>query len=294
MYETYFASRNYTPEEVGHLTAIYSRSNGVAGPVGTALLLTMSLGAWFVLIIRSKTTLRMAIASIGINFVLLGIFLTGSRMGVVTAVPALAFGLVWWSALGRPSVQVKFLSWAAIFLVGVVLVSSIFSSSFALSTITSSERFVTTIPNLLRGTPDDSFKERMEEFSDVELSYLDFSAERDTGRTSEYLGLLRRYGLAGFLLVWQLWIMVVVRATRAANNAPNMSERSMGIVSMVVAITLVIGGIGSEAFLNPGRMTVLLIVVGLMPVLSKFQYLAPRRIPVESEDIGLQAQPATV
>ena len=294
MYETYFASRNYTAEEVGHLTAIYSRSNGVAGPIGTALLLAMSLGAWFVLIIRSKTTLQMAIASIGINAVLLGIFLTGSRLGVATAVPALAFGLIWWSALGRPSVQAKFLSWAAIFTVGVVLVSSIFSSSFALSTITSFERFATTIPNLLRGTPDDSFKERMEEFSEVELSYLDFSAERDIGRTSEYLVLLRRYGLAGFLLVWQLWLMIVARATRAANSAPNMSDRSMGIISLVVAITLVIGGIDSGALLDPRRMTVLLIVVGLMPVLSRFQSLAPSRRPVEMEDTGLQVQPATI
>ena len=74
----------------------------------------------------------------------------------------------------------------------------------------------------------------------------------------------------------------------------NVAQTVTGVSATTSAASLVIGGIGSEAFLNPGRMTVLLIVVGLMPVLSKFQYLAPRRIPVESEDIGLQAQPATV
>jgi hypothetical protein len=109
----------------------------------------------------------MAFASLGIGDVILGVYLTGSRMGLLTAAPALALGLIWWSSLGRPSVQAKFLSASAILVLVFVLVSSIFSSSFAHSTLTSTERYVTTIPNLLRGTPDDSFKERMEDFSSV-------------------------------------------------------------------------------------------------------------------------------
>ena len=294
MFETYFSARNYSADEVNHLSAIYSRSYGVAGPIGTALLLAMSLGAWFVLIIRSRATHEMVIASVGICLVLLGIFLTGSRLGVLTAVPAVAFGLTWWAVLGRPSLQVKFLSISVILTMVVVLVASIFSSSFALSTITSTERFVKTIPNLLRGTPDDSFKERMEEFSEVELSYLEFSADRNTGRTSEYLVLLSRYGLAGFLLAWQLWLMIVVRATRAANNGPTMGDRSMGIISLVVAVTLIIGGIGTGALLDPKLMTVLLIVVGLTPVLSRFQYLATSRLPFETEDAVGQRQPVAI
>lgn len=294
MYEIYFSARNYSAEEVGHLTAIYARSNGVSGPISSSLLMVMSLGAWFVLIIRSKSTAQMIVASLGINVILLGIYLTGSRLGVLAAGPALAFGLVWWSSLGRPSVQAKFLSISAILIMVFVLVASIFSSSFALSTITSTQRFVSTVPNLLRGTPDDSFKERLEDFSEIELSYLDFSIERETGRTSEYLTLLKRYGLAGFLLVWQLWLMIVVRSTRAANNAPNMSGRSMGIVSMVVSITMVIGAIGDGALLDPSRMTVLLVVVGLMPVLSRFQNLARSRVHVEIDNSVLQVQPATI
>jgi hypothetical protein len=98
----------------------------------------------------------------------------------------------------------------------------------------------------------------------------------------------------GFLLVWQLWLMVVVRATRAANNAPNMSDRSMGIVAMIVAMTMVIGGIGSGALMDPSRMTVLLIVIGLTPVMSRAHSLIPSRPPRDTEGIGLQAQPATV
>ena len=277
MYEIYFSARNYSSEEVGQLPSNYSRSIGVAGPIGSALLMVMSLGAWFVLIIRSKTTAQMVVASLGINLILLGIFLTGSRLGVLAAGPALTFGLVWWSSLGRPIVQGKFLSISAILVMVFVLVASIFSSSFALTTITSTQRLVSTVPNLLRGTPDDSFRERPEDFSEIQLSYFDFTIDRETGLTSEYLILLKRYGLAGFLLVWQLWLMIVVRATRVANNAPNMNGRSMGIVSMVVSITMVISAIGDGALLDPRRMTVLLVVVGLMPVLSRFQYLAPSR-----------------
>ena len=294
MYETYFSAKNYSTEEIGHMSTVHARSSGVAGPIGNALFLMTSLGAWFVLIIRSKTTPQMAFASLGISAVILAIYLTGSRLGLLTAAPALVLGLVWWSSLGRPSVQSKFLSMSAILVLVFVLVASIFSSSFALSTLTSTERYVMTIPNLLRGTPDDSFEERLADYSNVELSYFDVSAERETGRTSEYLVLLKRYGMAGFLLVWQLWLMVVVRATRAANNAPSMSDRSMGIVSMVVAMTMVIGGIGNGALQDPSRMTVLLIVVGLTPVMSRVHSLIPSRPPRDSEGIGLQVQPATV
>jgi len=180
--------------------------------------------------------------------------------------------------------QSKFLSMSAILVLVFVLVSSIFSSSFAHSTVITTQRYVRTIPDLLRGTPDDSIKERLEDFSEVEISYIEFSAERETGRTSEYLIQLKRYGLAGFLLMWQFWLMVVVRATRAANNAPSISDRSM---------TMVINGIGTAALLDPGHMTVLLIVVGLTPVMSRVHSLISSR-PRNTEGIGLQAQPATV
>jgi hypothetical protein len=178
--------------------------------------------------------------------------------------------------------QSKFLSMSAILVLVFVLVSSIFSSSFAHSTVITTQRYVRTIPDLLRGTPDDSIKERLEDFSEVEISYIEFSAERETGRTSEYLIQLKRYGLAGFLLMWQFWLMVVVRATRAANNAPSISDRSMGIVSMIVAMTMVISGIGTAALLDPGHITVLLIVVGLTPVMSRVHSpipSCPRGIP---------------
>ena len=180
--------------------------------------------------------------------------------------------------------QLKFLSMSAILVLVFVLVSSIFSSSFAHSTVITTQRYVRTIPDLLRGTPDDSIKERLEDFSEVEISYIEFSAERETGRTSEYLIQLKRYGLAGFLLMWQFWLMVVVRATRAANNAPSISDRSM---------TMVINGIGTAALLDPGHMTVLLIVVGLTPVMSRVHSPIPS-CPRNTEGIGLQAQPATV
>ena len=84
------------------------------------------------------------------------------------------------------------------------------------------------------------------------------------------------------------------RAIRAANNGQTMRDRSMGILSMVVAITLIVGGIGSGALLDPRRMTVLLIVVGLTPVLSRFLHRSPSQAPVETESTVLQTKRATI
>ena len=95
MYETYFSANNISDDDIGHLSTVYARSRGLTEPISNALFLVMSLGAWFVLMIRSKSTRQMAFASLGISAVLLAIYLTGSRLGLLEATPALALGLVW-------------------------------------------------------------------------------------------------------------------------------------------------------------------------------------------------------
>ncbi|MCH7970054.1 MAG: hypothetical protein IH960_03290 [Chloroflexi bacterium] len=281
MYEVYFASRNIPAEEVVRLSEGYFRSFGVAGPVGSALLLIMSLGMWFVLVVRSRTKAQVAMSSLGMNVILLAMYLTGSRLGIVVAVPVMALGVVWWQGAGSQRRQAWGYSVAAVFVFLVALGSIALNDSFRQAAATSTTRYVTTIPNLLRGTPDPSIAQRLAEFAGVDLRSLVMTGERDTGSTSEYVVLLKRYGLAGFLLAWQIWLMITVRAARAATRAESARERNAGMLALVVGITLIIGAIGAGSFFDPTRMTVLLILVGLTPALGPNTVSLPVRSRTE-------------
>lgn len=283
LYETYFASRAFSLEEVAHLADNYGRSYGLNGPIGTGLFLVMSLGAWFVLVIRSSTNRRVVLALVGMNVVLVGIFLTGSRLGVVAAAPVLTFGLIWWSASGRLKAQAKYLALTAILVLVVMLGASTLNHSFGLTVESSATRIANTVPNLMRGTPDESFKARLDAYSEIRFSMFGFTPERNNELASEYLIVIARYGLAGFLLLWQLWLMIIVRAVRSAGNATRPGDRSIGMMTMVIVMTLIIGGIGTRALLDPSLTTVLLVLVGLLPVLSRFRNPVPVRVPIETQ-----------
>jgi hypothetical protein len=270
IFETYFASSAISADTVLHLIENYFRSFGTDGPVGTASLLVMSLGAWFILIIRSQTTTRSVWASLGLSVVLVGMLLTGSRLGVLIALPVLSFGFIWWTVDGRTKTQGRILVASVAFSVLLVVVASATNQSFGRTVDTVSSRFVSTIPRLLNGMPDESFRDRLAEYSDVELGYFEVNPGQSTELTSEYLVLLERYGLAGLLLTWQLWIMILTRSMRSANNGRTMNDRYLGMTAMVVATSLMIGGVGIGAILDPTRMTILLIVFGLTPAMSPF------------------------
>ncbi|MCZ6539926.1 MAG: hypothetical protein O6922_08905, partial [Chloroflexi bacterium] len=281
MYKTYFASRHIPADEVVSLSENYARSYGVAGPIGTALLLVMSLGAWIVMVVRSDTANRVVMSSLGMSLVLVAMYLTGSRLGVVVFVPIMALGFVWWRGAGSPRLQAWGFSVTAAFVLLAALGSVALNDSFRQTAASSTARFVTTIPNLLRGTPDPSFAERIADFAELDLRYLDLTAERNTGRTSEYLVLLRRYGLAGFLLAWQIWVMITVRAARAATRATSTNARSGGFLALAVVLTLIIGAMGGNAFFDPTRMTVLLVLAGLTPALRPVAASVPVRLAVD-------------
>jgi hypothetical protein len=277
-YQFYFANHSLTSEELSHLVNTYSRSFGVLNPIGTALLFAMSIGAWFALLARSRSTRSSVLASIGINAVLVAIFLTGSRLGVVVAGPALAIGLIWWMSFGRSKEQGKYLLITAAVAIALLPGVSLVNASFDKTVFTVTTRFVSTVPNLLNGTPDHSFEERLAEYSETDLTYFEVDTEKAEGYNSEYVILLKRYGLAGFLLTWQLWLMIIVRSARTANNAVGTGDRSIGLVTMIAAMTLIITGVGISALLQPTLMTILLVVVGVTPVLSSAK--SPVRAPV--------------
>lgn len=281
MYEAYFASKNISAEEVARLSESYFRSYGVAGPIGSALLIVMSLGAWFVLVIRSGSTARVFMASLGMSVVLVAMYLTGSRLGIVIAAPVLTLGVIWWKGSGPQLQQVRVFSVAVALVLLLAVGSAALNDSFRQTAATSTTRFVTTVPNLLRGTPDPSVAQRLAEFAGVDLRNLELTGERNTGRTSEYVVLLERYGLAGFLLAWQIWLMITVRATRAVTRATSANERSVGMLALVVGITLIVGAIGTGSFFDPTRMTVLLVLVGLTPALSPYAVSLPVALRAE-------------
>jgi hypothetical protein len=127
---------------------------------------------------------------------------------------------------------------------------------------------------LLRGQPDPSFRDRIDEYAQLDLGSFRLTGARDTEWTSEYVVLIYRFGLAGFLLVWQIWIMLLVRSVRASSRAISESDRLLGIVAVVAVLSVVIAAIGTHSILDPSRMTLVLIAVGLTPALGS---LASRR-----------------
>jgi hypothetical protein len=274
MFSTYLSARGFTDAELPQLVNTYSRAYGVAGPINSAALLAMRLGAWFVLLIKSSSARNSLVLAAGLSFVLIAVYLTGSRLGIAIAVPILLMGVVWVKAARRDRPLVRTVAATMTFAVLVVIGITLTNYSFGETIRSTNARVTSTIPNLLRGQPDPSFRDRIDEYAQLDLGSFRLTGARDTEWTSEYVVLIYRFGLAGFLLVWQIWIMLLVRSVRASSRAISESDRLLGIVAVVAVLSVVIAAIGTHSILDPSRMTLVLIAVGLTPALGS---LASRR-----------------
>ena len=268
MFSTYLSARNFTEAELPELANNYARAYGVAGPVDSAALLVMSFGAWFVLLIKSDSLRRSILAATGTSLILIAIYLTGSRLGIAIAVPVLLMGIVWFKAArsDRPLLRTfaVTLAFALLAVIGITLTNS----SFGETVRTTNARVTSTIPNLLRGQPDPSFRDRIDEYAQLDLGSFRVTGVRNTEWTSEYIVLIYRFGLAGFLLVWQFWIMILIRSVRASSQAIMKSDRMLGVVAVIAVLSTVVAAIGTHSILDPSRMTLVLIAVGLTPALG--------------------------
>ena len=86
---------------------------------------------------------------------------------------------------------------------------------------------------------------------------------------SEYVVLLYRFGPAGFLLLWLLWSQLLVRSVLALSFAANEPDRMIGIVALVAVTSTVVTAMGTQALMDPSRMTiVILLVAGMIPAIG--------------------------
>jgi hypothetical protein len=270
IFSTYLSARGFTDSQLPHLSTSYSRAYGVAGPINTAVLLAMSLGAWFAFLAASNSRKSTIVAVAGLILVLIATYLTGSRLGVVTTVPLLVLGIVWIRATGsrRPLLRTIVVTCviASVLVIGLTHIDS----SFGQTVETSNSRIINTIPNLLRGQPDPSLEVRIDEYAQIDLGNFRLSGERSTEWAGEYIVLLYRYGLAGFLLVWLIWLLLLVRSVRATNHSRLPSDRYLGIIALVAVVSSIVSATGTSSLLDPSRMTLVLIAVGVTPALGVF------------------------
>ena len=268
MFTNYLAARSFTELELPQLTSTYLRAYGVAGPVDSAALLTTSFGAWTVLLVKSRTVRMSAIVATGTGFVLIALYLTGSRLGIAIAVPLLIMGYFWIKLARNDRPLLRTVTVTLALTVLLVTVLTVANDSFGNTIRNTNARVVNAVPNLVRGQPDPSFEDRINEYAQLDLGSFKLTGVRDTEWTSEYVVLIYRFGLAGFLLVWLIWAVLLLRGIRASSRAVSEPDRLLGIVASVAVLSTVVAAIGTHSFLDPSRMTLVLIAVGLTPVLS--------------------------
>jgi hypothetical protein len=270
MFNTYLASWNFTEEEFANLAVTYTRAYGVDGPTGSAVLLALSIGAWLTLLLKSNTLNRTIAASVGSSIVLIGIYVMGSRIGFMVTIPVLVLGYVWLKNARRDRQMLKVFS--ITFALAILTVAAVanMNYSFGETIHTANGRLVHTIPNLLRGTPDISVRDRLDEYALLSTESFELTGVRNTLWSSEYIVILYRFGLAGFLLTWLLWSMLLVRGIRASQQAFVESDRLIGFIGVVTVLATVIAATGIPSLLEPSRMVVTIIVIGLAPAVRVY------------------------
>lgn len=285
IFSTFLSTRNLSDADLAHLITSYLRAYGVVGPTGSATLLALSIGAWFVLLMKANSFWRVVAVSAGMSSVLIAVYMTGSRLGILVIVPVIVMGISWLNTgkIKRPFVCTSLSVF--VFALLLVIVLAFANASFGDTVNTSKGRFTSTVPNLLRGQPDESVRDRIDEYAQLDLMGLRYTDARSAPWSSEYFVLLDRFGLAGFLLAWLFWMLLFVRSARASVSAMSESDRLLGFVALAVVLATVASAVGTHAILEPSRMTVVLIAIGLTPALRAM-------VPTRSST-GLQPVPIT-
>ena len=263
IFETYFAASQYSSDEIVEITSHYFRSIGVAGPIGTATLLALSIGSWLLLLITTKGPGAVRVHAFWLLVVLLAIFLTGSRLGMLSATLVTVIGAGWVVSsssgrqLLRPAIPV-----VAVFATLFILVAAL-NPAFGRTVSVSAVRVTSTLPSLIRGYPDPSLRARLTEYRKFEQLGFGFGAERDTELTSEYLILLHRFGPAGFLAAWLAWGLLIAGIVRPAFTGPDRTGRILAAAALLSVTAAIVSATGIQTILEPSRMTVILALVGI-------------------------------
>ena len=168
-FSTFLSTRGGTDAEVTELSLSYLRAYGMVGPSGSAALLAMSLGAWFVLVIKPDSVWWLRAAAVGMSLVLSAIYLTGSRLGVLVSVPMLAMGVVWAVSAKSDLPVLRMVSATFVISLLVVVAMSQANASFGATAKTSNERITNAIPAMLNGEPDASTNSRMDEYVSLDV-----------------------------------------------------------------------------------------------------------------------------
>ncbi len=268
VFSTYLASRGLSDSEITRMAIEYTRAFGVAGAVGTSVLLSLSIGAWFALLIEYRRAERSFAIFAGLLVVMFAIFLTGSRLGMLATFSGVALAVVWWFRMGRPGFLFGGLGRVALVLGIFTAIALAANPSLRQVAITSDTRVVQTVPNLIKGTPDPSFAQRLAEYKGVEINPVGNPGERNTQWTGEPLVLLTRFGIPGLLLVWQIWVMLFTRANRAADSAPSVSGRLFGLAASIGVLAAVVVGLGTRSILEPSQIVPVLALAALAPVVQ--------------------------
>ncbi len=234
--------------------------------MGTAVLLTLSVGAWSTLLFECRSKLATYSVTIGFVIVVYAVYLTGSRLGMLSMTSAAVVTAYWWVKLGRPQIQIQPVLRSLFICLAVIGLLTAANSSVRQTFITSTDRAANTIPSLIKGTPDPSFAARLAEYEGVELNLLGNPAQRNTEWTSEFLIVLTRFGILGLLLSWQIWTMLFTRAAKAAAGATDRPSRYLGVMASAAVVSGVVSALGAGSLLEPSRMILIVATVGLVPV----------------------------
>ncbi|MEE8045474.1 MAG: hypothetical protein V3T49_01405 [Dehalococcoidia bacterium] len=258
-----FTETELSTDSIALLTnGTYFRAFGVAGQLGTSVLLASSLGGWLLLLGLAKSPVATRLLVFGMSGVLLAIFLTGTRLGMIAAVVVLAIGAGWWVFSSQRHRAIRPVLSPIMVAVMLIVVATNTNYAFGETFATATNRVVSTIPDLLDGNTDASLYSRLIQYSELDRVYFGLGRERDTALNNEYLIFLHRFGPAGFFVTWLAWGLLFKLTAQSAFGRSGSSSRWLGVAGFLAVVAAIVAGIGTESLLNPAMMTIIFGLAG--------------------------------
>lgn len=261
----YFSSHSFDQGEINYLSNDLLRMWGVSGPINNAVLLSLSISAWFTLLIHLQNRFWRYAIPAGLLCVLLAIYLTASRLGEMSAVVSFVIFTLWWFKSGKPVMNPVAISRVVLAVTLILILVLQVNPAFKRVFDASSNRIIQTGKMGTTGKLDGSFSERVADLKVVDLQIAGDPTKIGRESTVEWVVTLRRYGVIGLVVMAQLWLLLIARSVRAVRNTKSISiaPKLLGLMAFTTTLCGIAVSIGTPTIFEPSLMVVIVSLVGL-------------------------------
>lgn len=261
IFSTYLSNLRLSPVDINHFATTYTRAWGVIGPVETAVLLSISVGAFIGVIIRLRSQGSVWVPTAALTFVLAAIFLTGSRLGMAAAGTSLLVAMYVSAATKTTFPNWKRMSVAVIAVIAVLTVVGSMNEALSGTASTSISRVARTPSAIFGDGPDASLQHRLPQYSQIVVVPLGDPTDRDTDKIGEFSRIAMRFGFIGLFGVWWFWTAMIKRSFHRIRYSRVDSGKIAGAAALISITAALITSLGASVLFSPAIMTVLIVLV---------------------------------